>query len=50
MENKNQYKIKDLPLQERPQERLLESGPDNLKSSELLALIMRTGYKNERVL
>lgn len=35
--------IKDLPKSERPQEKLIYSGASSLSSSELLALIIRTG-------
>lgn len=38
-------RIKDLPLQERPRERLLQHGADSLKTSELLAILLRTGSK-----
>jgi DNA repair protein RadC len=37
--------IKDLPLNERPRERLVEQGADALKSSELIAILLRTGAK-----
>lgn len=42
--------IKDLPLQERPRERLLRFGPAAISNSELLAIILRTGTKQENVL
>lgn len=35
--------IKNLPEQERPQEKLLYGGPGKLSNAELLALIIRTG-------
>jgi DNA repair protein RadC len=38
-------RIKDLPRQERPRERLLAHGADTLKTSELLAILLRTGSK-----
>jgi DNA repair protein RadC len=38
-------RIKDLPQQERPRERLLAHGADTLKTSELLAILLRTGSK-----
>jgi len=47
---KKQYKIKEMAEENRPQERLMEQGTDSLKSSELLAVIIRTGYKDEDVL
>jgi DNA repair protein RadC len=38
-------KIKDLPASERPRERLAELGADALKTSELIAILLRTGLK-----
>jgi len=38
-------KIKDLPSSERPRERLAELGADALKTSELIAILLRTGLK-----
>ena len=35
--------IKDMPVSERPQEKLLFAGPGVLSNSELLALVIRTG-------
>ncbi|MBD3249285.1 DNA repair protein RadC [Candidatus Woesearchaeota archaeon] len=46
----NSLKIKDFPLEERPRERLLGSGPSSLSTSELLAVILRTGNRKENVL
>ncbi|CDZ74433.1 DNA repair proteins [Peptoniphilus sp. ING2-D1G] len=46
MENKN-YRIKDLPLEDRPQEKLLKLGPQYLSNAELIALIIRTGTKTK---
>ena len=43
-------KIKDLPLEERPRERLIKQGPKALSIAELLAVIIRTGNKKENVL
>lgn len=43
-------KIMDMPQNERPQERLLRYGADSLSNSELLAVILRTGTKNENVI
>ncbi|HOZ03714.1 MAG TPA: hypothetical protein PKX78_04480, partial [Candidatus Woesebacteria bacterium] len=40
-------KIKDLPKHKRPRERLLAEGPDNLKDSELLAILLRTGREGK---
>jgi DNA repair protein RadC len=38
-------RIKDLPKNERPRERLVEMGADALSSSELIAILLRTGTK-----
>ena len=43
------YKIKELPKQERPRERLKELGPESLSDKELLAIILKTGSKNKNV-
>lgn len=42
-------KIKDLPQTERPREKLLKYGKENLTDSELLAIILKTGSKGENV-
>ena len=39
--------IKDLPVEERPMEKMLSSGVKSLSNSELLAVILRTGNRNE---
>ena len=38
-------RMKDMPVQERPRERLVANGAENLKTSELLAILLRTGSK-----
>ena len=38
-------RIKDLPSNERPRERLVNQGADALKNSELIAILLRTGLK-----
>ncbi len=43
-------KIKDLPHFRRPREKLLEQGPPALDDRELVALILRSGYKGKSVL
>lgn len=40
-------KIKDIPTNERPRERLIKYGESVLSNAELLAIILRTGNKNE---
>lgn len=44
-----QGKIHDLPAEERPRERLRDQGPGALSSHELLAILLRTGTKDEDV-
>jgi len=39
--------IRDLPESERPRERLQSYGPGSLSTSELLAILLRTGAKSE---
>lgn len=46
----NNFKIADLPENERPRERLLRYGADKLSNSELLALILRTGTAEENII
>lgn len=36
-------KIKDLPKIDRPREKLVAKGAENLKDSDLLAILLRTG-------
>lgn len=45
----NALKIMDLPENERPQERLIRYGAEVLSNSELLAIILRTGTKEQNV-
>jgi DNA repair protein RadC len=42
--------VKDLPLDDRPREKLTLRGAQNLTDSELLAIILRTGTKGKSVL
>ncbi|MFK3958250.1 RadC family protein [Guptibacillus hwajinpoensis] len=42
--------IRDYPEEERPRERLMKDGPETLSNQELLAIILRTGTKQESVL
>ncbi|MGD9568489.1 MAG: DNA repair protein RadC [Sedimentibacter sp.] len=48
MDNNN-YTIKSIPVDDRPQEKLLKYGANNLSNSELIAVILRTGSKDENV-
>ena len=43
-------KIKDLPKHKRPREKLMEKGVENLRDSELMAVLLRTGIKGKNVL
>lgn len=40
-------RVADLPLPERPRERLLQQGPQSLSDAELLAILLRTGRKGQ---
>lgn len=42
-----QLKMKELPISERPYEKLELYGPEMLSNSELLAIIIKTGTKHE---
>ncbi len=46
--NKKFYTVKELPLSERPYEKCEKYGPGVLSDAELLAVIIRSGSKNER--
>lgn len=43
-------KVKDLPLDDRPREKLILRGAQNLSDAELLAILLRTGSKEESVI
>ena len=43
-------KIKSLPLDDRPREKLIKNKPKSLSNSELLAIILGTGNKKESVI
>jgi DNA repair protein RadC len=45
-EHTGYFKIKELPAEERPRERLLKHGAGALATSELLAIILRMGRQN----
>lgn len=42
--------IRDFPKDERPRERFIQNGPESLSNHELVALMLRTGTKDESVL
>jgi len=44
------YTVHDLPLSDRPRERLLRLGPEALSTPELLAIIINTGTQGDSVL
>jgi DNA repair protein RadC len=44
------WMIRDVPKDIRPRERLISSGPESLADHELLAILLRTGTKEESVL
>ena len=45
MYNESSPRIKDLPEDERPRERLRKHGPESLRDSDLLAIILKSGTK-----
>jgi DNA repair protein RadC len=47
---KRSFTIRDLPKLERPREKLIEKGPENLKDEELLAILLRTGTREKSAL
>ena len=44
------YLVREMPMTERPRERLIESGASSLSNEELLAILLRTGRKDLSVL
>lgn len=40
--------IKDWPEDDRPRERLIKKGPESLTDTQLLAIILRTGFKGDK--
>jgi DNA repair protein RadC len=47
---KKNYTVKELPLDDRPREKLLMRGAQNLTDAELIAILLRTGKKGTSVL
>ncbi len=43
------YRVTELPLTERPRERLVQMGAENLSDKELLAILLKTGTKDKDV-
>lgn len=48
--NNKPLMIKELPQEERPREKLLSKGPMALSNAELLAILLRTGSKQDSVM
>ncbi|KKB35096.1 RadC family protein [Bacillus thermotolerans] len=48
--NKDVLMIHDVPLEDRPRERLIARGASSLSNHELLAILLRNGTKDESVL
>ncbi len=46
----NTLMIRDFPQDERPRERFIQHGPQSLSNHELIAILLRTGTKDESVL
>lgn len=42
--------IRDVPVSERPRERMIRDGADSLSNTELLAIVLRTGTAEESVM
>lgn len=43
-------RVKDLPEEEKPREKLVKQGPDILSANELLAVVLNVGTKKEEIL
>lgn len=43
-------RVRDLPTEDKPREKLLANGPENLSVSELLAILLGVGTKKEEVM
>ena len=50
MNDSTSLMIKELPQEERPREKMLKIGAQALSNAELLAILLRTGTKNDSVL
>jgi DNA repair protein RadC len=48
--DKEKILIREMPKVERPREKLIEKGPENLKDEELLAILLRTGTREKSAL
>ena len=45
----NNILIKDIPVNERPRERLVKYGVKNISNEELISIILKTGTKDKSV-
>ncbi|MCI8347803.1 MAG: DNA repair protein RadC [Bacilli bacterium] len=43
------YRMKEIPKEERPRERLIKEGVDKLSNEELISIILKTGTKDKNV-
>ncbi|MDD6434949.1 MAG: DNA repair protein RadC [Clostridiales bacterium] len=50
MDNNKKNMIRSIPAEDRPLEKLISYGPEQLTDSELLAIILRTGVRDENIL
>lgn len=50
LDTHSQMMIRDVHLADRPRERLIRQGADSLSNQELIAILLRTGTKQESVL
>ena len=42
------YRVKDLPKDQRPREKLIQKGPQNLKDEELLVILLETSKQGKK--
>jgi DNA repair protein RadC len=49
MEGDYQMRVKDLPDENRPREKLMQGGPEMLSTSELLSVVLGSGTKREEI-
>ncbi len=47
---KSRFTIREMPPEERPRERLFKNGPEALKTSELIAIIIKHGSPRDTAL
>lgn len=49
MDSEKRIMVKDIPVNERPRERMINYGSESLSNAELLAILLRTGSSTESV-